>query len=304
MPSKNKLLAWIGAMRLRTLPLSLSTILTGSSFAIFEQSFKTEVFFLAILTTFFLQVLSNFANDFGDAEKGTDNQERLGPIRAVQSGDISLGEMKKAVVAMSILSLLSGLALLWVSFHDDAWMLLLFLGIGLFAIWAAIRYTAGKNPYGYRAWGDVFVWLFFGMVGVVGTYFLHTKSVSLPVFVMANAIGFWSASVLNLNNIRDLENDKACGKITLAVKLGLEKAYLYQLLLTFLAFFLASMVMVDTKGIRVSLPLIFASLLPFVFSFKALKIKPTPQSQNQALKQVALSTFAISLLVFVTFQWG
>ncbi|MFQ3575713.1 MAG: 1,4-dihydroxy-2-naphthoate octaprenyltransferase [Cytophagales bacterium] len=303
MPFKIKLKALIGAMRLRTLPLSLATIITGTALAILNYKADLTIFIFSVLTTVFLQVLSNFANDYGDGMKGTDNEKRLGPHRAVQSGIISLKEMKTAIIVTVFLSLVSGISLLAITFKEQLLGFLFFLSLGILSIWAAIRYTAGKNPYGYKAWGDFFVWLFFGIVGVLGVYFLHTKSVSAYALLMANALGFLAVSVLNMNNIRDIENDEACGKITLAVKLKFEGARIYQIILTFSAFILITITGIQTKGLIESLPLIVVSALPMLISFRVLWKQKTSKAYNNALKQISLSTFAVSILFLATVSW-
>ncbi|MCH7408227.1 1,4-dihydroxy-2-naphthoate polyprenyltransferase [Belliella sp. DSM 111904] len=218
--------AWLHAIRLRTLPLALSSILMGSILAAVQEQFKIEVFLLAALTTIFLQVLSNLANDYGDSIHGADSQSRQGPIRAVQSGIISLPEMKRAMILLAIFSLASGLTLLYYSLHD--WTLfLLFLGLGVLAIVAAITYTSGKKPYGYAGLGDLSVFIFFGLLGVSGTYFLHTLSFDWINFIPAISLGLFSTAVLNINNIRDIDSDTLAGKKSIPVRIGKHSAVAY-----------------------------------------------------------------------------
>lgn len=226
----NKRKAWLLAIRLRTLPLALSSILMGSILAGFQNTFRLEILLLAGLTTIFLQILSNLANDYGDTVHGADSPDRQGPRRAVQSGMISLAEMKKAVVLFAVISLLSGLGLLFVALED--WKLfLVFLGIGIAAIIAAITYTSGKKPYGYAGLGDISVFLFFGLVGVIGTYFLHTLSFDWSILLPAISLGLFSATVLNINNIRDIASDIKAGKKSIPVRIGKKKAVLYNWIL-------------------------------------------------------------------------
>ncbi|MFM2481913.1 1,4-dihydroxy-2-naphthoate polyprenyltransferase [Celerinatantimonas sp. YJH-8] len=229
--------AWIEAMRLRTLPVATASILLGSALAVYHHSFRSSVFVLSLVTALLLQILSNFANDYGDAVKGTDDETRVGPRRAVQSGVISLSAMKRAVLVCAGLAVLSGIALLAVSLghHWKAW--LCFIGLGIMAIIAAITYTMGRLPYGYRGFGDVSVFLFFGLLGVAGSYYLHTGSLEPAIWLPAIASGLLSAAVLNINNIRDLEPDRAAGKHTLAVRLGGKSARIYHQILIFGAFF-------------------------------------------------------------------
>lgn len=219
--------AWVVSLRLRTLPLALSTILMGSIVAAWDGAFRAEVLLWAALTTLFLQILSNMANDYGDALSGADNETRVGPQRMIQSGAISLGQMKKAIIVLVALALISGLTLLAKAFDTEYWKLLAFFLLGLAAIAAAIRYTAGKNPYGYRGLGDISVFLFFGIVGVAGSYFLHTNTWQWEVLLPASSIGLFSTGVLNLNNIRDIESDRKSGKITMVVRMGRNKALWY-----------------------------------------------------------------------------
>jgi 1,4-dihydroxy-2-naphthoate octaprenyltransferase len=214
------------AIRLRTLPLALSSILMGSFLAAFQDQFRLWVFLLAALTTIFLQILSNLANDYGDSIHGADSAEREGPIRAVQSGVISLEEMKKAMFLFGALSLISGLALLYISLQD--WKIfLLFLGLGIAAIIAAVTYTSGSKPYGYVGLGDISVFLFFGLLGVIGTYFLHSLSLDWSVILPAISLGFFSSAVLNINNIRDIKADTKAGKKSIPVRIGRKKAVIY-----------------------------------------------------------------------------
>lgn len=218
--------AWLHAIRLRTLPLALSSILMGSILAAFKDSYRLEVFILAAITTIFLQILSNLANDYGDSIHGADNQDREGPIRAVQSGIITLASMKKAMILFAFLSLVSGLSLLYISLDD--WLLFfIFLGLGILAILAAITYTSGTKPYGYAGLGDISVFIFFGLLGVSGTYFLHTLSFDWINLLPAISLGLFSAAVLNINNIRDIASDTKAGKKSIPVRIGRRAALTY-----------------------------------------------------------------------------
>ncbi|GAA0880328.1 1,4-dihydroxy-2-naphthoate polyprenyltransferase [Algoriphagus jejuensis] len=218
--------AWLHAVRLRTLPLALASILAGSFLAAWKEIFRWEILFLAALTTIFLQILSNLSNDYGDTVHGADSAERQGPVRAVQSGIITLPEMKRAMYLFGFLSLVSGLLLLYVAVQD--WKLFaLFLGLGLAAIWASITYTSGSNPYGYAGLGDISVFLFFGLLGVLGTFFLHTLSFEPLTLLIGVALGLFSAAVLNINNIRDIESDELAGKRSIPVRIGRTAAVRY-----------------------------------------------------------------------------
>ena len=206
--------------------MALSSIWMGSILAGMHQVFRWEVLLLASLTTIFLQILSNLANDYGDSVHGADSTERKGPIRAVQSGVISLAEMKKGMILFGLLSLASGIALILLSLQDPK-LLLLFLGLGILAIIAAITYTSGKNPYGYLGLGDISVFLFFGLLGVMGTFFLHSLEVKNTIWLPAISLGLFSTAVLNINNIRDIDSDTKAGKKSIPVRIGREHAVVY-----------------------------------------------------------------------------
>lgn len=229
---------WIQAARLRTLPLSISGIIMGSFIARWRMTengdvWDWKIFALALLVTLCYQVLSNFANDYGDGVKGTDQlRNQNAEARAVASGKISAKQMKTAVLVMSVISLIATVALLYVAFFPtfikEFWM---FIGLGVACILAAIGYTMGKKPYGYMGLGDIMVFLFFGLVSVGGSYFLFTKTPSWDILLPAAAVGLMSAAVLNLNNMRDIESDQLSGKKTLALRLGFKNAMLYQMFL-------------------------------------------------------------------------
>ncbi|RUA06965.1 MAG: 1,4-dihydroxy-2-naphthoate octaprenyltransferase, partial [Flavobacteriia bacterium] len=224
---------WIGAARLRTLPLSLSGIILASFLAVAGNKFNLLIFIFAVLTTVGFQVISNFANDYGDGVKGTDNKDRVGPERAIQSGDITPLQMKKAIMISTVITLIVALVLIYISFgKDNFWYSLLFFVLGIASIAAAIKYTVGRNAYGYYGMGDLFVFLFFGLLSVCGTYFLYFKNIDLTVFLPAFSIGLLSTGVLNLNNMRDAASDIKAGKNTLVVKIGnvAAKRYHYFLL--------------------------------------------------------------------------
>ncbi len=229
----SKLKLWIHAFRLRTLPLAFTSIGMGSALAYYNLSFSWSILCGAALTTLFLQILSNLANDYGDYTNGADDENRIGPTRAMQSGLITAQEMKRAILLFVILSLVSGCGLLYSAFENESisWVPVLFFVLGLACIAAAIKYTAGKNPYGYKGLGDVSVFIFFGWVGVCGTYFLMTKELTWEIFLPATTIGLFSAAVLNVNNIRDIVSDTMAGKKTLAMYLGAQYARLYHVII-------------------------------------------------------------------------
>ena len=288
--------AWISAFRLRTLPLAIAGIILGSFLAGSKNAFHWDIAGMAVLTAILLQVLSNLANDYGDFAKGTDNENRVGPERAMQSGSITEPQMKKALYLFGFLSLISGVYLLWLSFGTAKLIYALaFLIIGLMAIWAAIKYTVGKSAYGYQGLGDVFVFIFFGWVSVVGVYFLHVQTIDLAVFLPASTLGLLSAGVLNLNNTRDIVNDKESGKITLAVKLGYTNARKYQMLLFVLAIVLSS-VFTSLFGTGVWQQLYWISVIPLALVVIKTYNASSPKELDPLLKIQALSTliYAIS----------
>ncbi len=286
---------YIQAARLRTLPLSISGIIVGSAMAYSQGSFDSIIFILSILTTVGFQVLSNFANDYGDGVKGTDNEDRVGPVRAIQSGSISPRQMKNTIIITSCISMTIALYLLWYSFQDSLYNLFLFVGFAIASIIAAITYTVGKKAYGYSGFGDVFVFLFFGLLGVVGAYYLYTKEVHFLVFLPAITIGLLSTAVLNLNNLRDAVSDAKSNKNTLVVKMGVANGKRYHYLLLLCAFSVQLCYTIlnhsNWKG--------YLSLIAFIPVFRnlviVLKTKNT-QDLDPELKKVALSTFLFALL--------
>ena len=231
---------WIEAARLRTLPLSLAGIILAGFIAASYHRFDWIIFGLSVLTAILFQILSNFANDYGDGVKGTDNEDRIGPKRAIQSGIITPRQMKKAVKITGLLSFVSALVLVSYSFGWQHFYLILFyLVLGIGAIIAAVKYTVGKNAYGYFGLGDLFVLIFFGLVSVIGGTYLYSKEWDWTLIFPALSIGFLSMAVLNLNNMRDLASDIKAGKNTIPVKLGLENAKKYHMFLIILPMFLS-----------------------------------------------------------------
>nr|WP_281422221.1 1,4-dihydroxy-2-naphthoate polyprenyltransferase [Arthrospiribacter ruber] len=285
--------AWLHAIRLRTLPLALSSILMGSFLAAYHGQFIWEVFLLASLTTIFLQVLSNLANDYGDSVHGADSLDRKGPIRAVQSGVISLNEMKQAMIILGVLSFLSGLSLLYISLGD--WKLFfLFLGLGLLAIYAAVTYTSGSKPYGYIGLGDISVFIFFGLLGVAGTYFLHTLSFDLIILLPAIALGCFSTAVLNINNIRDIDSDILAGKRSIPVRIGRKAAVSYNWALILLGNLLLPVFTFYTSQWTVMLAWL---VLPFMLYIgMGIQRKKEAAELDPFLKKMAISTLIWVLL--------
>uniref|UniRef100_UPI003217E264 1,4-dihydroxy-2-naphthoate polyprenyltransferase n=1 Tax=uncultured Draconibacterium sp. TaxID=1573823 RepID=UPI003217E264 len=286
---------WLHAFRLRTLPLALSSTLLGSFIAFSHDNFSWEVCLFALLTTLFLQILSNLANDYGDAKKGTDNEERIGPQRVTQSGMVTMKAIKRMIGVFVLLSLISGSALIYFGLKQlPFYIALLFFLVGISAIYAAIKYTMGKNPYGYIGLGDVFVFLYFGLVGVCGTFFLHTGTVDPWILLPASTIGLFSAGVLNLNNLRDIDNDSKCGKKTLVVRIGAKAAKFYHLLLVVVAVVFS--VVYSIAYYESPWQYLFLITLPFLFSdIKTVMQNRVPVELNSELKKLALTTFAFAL---------
>ena len=294
-----KLAYWIKAARLRTLPLAFSCILMGASLAkICSFEFSIVKLILALLTTLFLQILSNFANDYGDGIKGSD-QFRETNDRMVQSGKISKEEMKKGIILISVLGFFSGLLLIFFSFPlEDTYKILLFLVLGVLSIVAAIKYTVGRSAYGYHGLGDLFVFIFFGIVGVFGSFFLFTQEINLLTVPGSLYIGSLSCAVLNLNNMRDIESDIKSKKQTFAVLLGKKKSKIYHYILIITAFISLIFLLINAGDI-----IYFLSVLPFLICLmNMLNVYKNKNAQDLdgELKKVALSCFITCLILYVT----
>ncbi|WP_310993785.1 1,4-dihydroxy-2-naphthoate octaprenyltransferase [Aequorivita marina] len=295
-----KLKAWVSAARLRTLPLSIAGIVTAGAAAKETAVFSWSIFLLALATTLGFQILSNFANDYGDGVKGTDNHERVGPMRAMQSGALSAKDLKVGMVITTIITLLIACWLIYVAFGGDNFLhSTLFLILGIAAIVAAITYTVGKTAYGYRALGDVFVFVFFGLLGVMGAYFLFAKNLNGYILLPALVIGFLSTAVLNLNNMRDRLADANVNKNTLAVLLGGTKVKTYHYFLLVAAFGLALAYFI-LKEVTLFQYLPLLAFIPLFIHLKTVKLNTSPPLLDPELKKVALSTFLFSVLFFAS----
>jgi 1,4-dihydroxy-2-naphthoate polyprenyltransferase len=287
---------WLSAARLRTLPLALSCIILGNSLALNAGEFSYLIFILSILTTVTLQVLSNFANDYGDFQNGADLTGRIGPVRAVQSGEISQQSMLNAIILFVILSLIVGISLLFVAFEGNFnAKFFFFLLLGIASIIAAYKYTAGKNPYGYAGLGDVSVFLFFGLVGVLGSCFLQTKTFNFINLFPAITCGLMATGVLNINNIRDIESDSKAGKKTIPMRLGKQKAIYYHAFLLIIAFVSYCFYVYFSPNVK-NAYLVIPLVLGLNFNFMKVKSLPNP---DPMLKNLALTTFVFSLLFFI-----
>lgn len=298
---------WIQAARLRTLPLSISGIIMGSFIAMWRlqnegKEWDWRIFALALLVTLLYQILSNYANDYGDGVKGTDKlRNNEAEQRAIASGKITAGQMKNAVILFSALSLIATVALLYLAFFPDFmkefWI---FIGLGIACILAAIGYTVGKKPYGYLGLGDLMVFIFFGLVSVCGSYFLFTKSFEWDVLIPAAAVGLMSAAVLNLNNMRDIESDRLSGKKSLALRLGFRSAMIYEMVLLQLPIILILVFLMmnglHTQGNYYAF-IVMILLLPLVGLRRKIMAVKEPKELDPFLKQVGIITLMMAVLL-------
>ena len=300
---------WIEAARVRTLPLSVSGIIVGSFYAMSKNMFNWNIVIFALLTTLGLQILSNFANDYGDGVKGTDNNDRVGPKRAIQSGLITPQAMKRAMVITSVITLIFAVLLIYFAFKLKKIYLLysfIFLILGMLAIASAIRYTVGKGAYGYRGYGDVFVFIFFGLVSTFGVYFMFSKEIDWLLLLPATAIGFLSVGVLNLNNMRDEESDRKSGKNTIVVKNGgvWAKKYHFFLIISAMVFVLAFMLLFDyyidaanPEEFNFDIYFFLVAYFPLTSHLITVYKNKNPKLLDPELKKLALSTFLLSVLL-------
>mgnify|MGYP003625542990 CR=1 FL=1 len=305
----NNLSIWLSALRLRTLPLAASSIIVGAGIAVNQQVFSVSIFLLSLITALLLQILSNLANDYGDSVTGADDVNRIGPERAMQTGAISHKTMKNAIIFTVALTLISGSALLFFALNDNLFSWLIFLGLGVLAIVAAITYTMGKLPYGYRALGDFAVFLFFGLLGVIGSFYLYAHSFNWLLILPASSIGLLSAAVLNINNLRDVENDSKHNKTTLVVLLGRKVAFKYHLCLVTLSPLLASYYLYRLEDTQVWHYIFLLAMSPLIKSCSALNDAIMTATKNTnaeyqslgkqfdaQLKNTAIGTFVFAML--------
>ncbi len=284
---------WIKAFRLRTLLLSMSCIGLGSFIAASRGVFNFKVTILCLTTTLFLQILSNLANDYGDTVSGIDGEHREGPQRAVQAGNITQESMKMAIIIFTLLSAVSGLSLIYGE------NLMLFLPLGFLAIVAAITYTVGKKPYGYAGFGDIAVFTFFGLVGVIGTYYLQAHNFDWKLLLPASTCGLFSTAVLNINNIRDINSDKLSGKNSVPVRLGAKNARIYHCLLLITGFLCAiAYTIIEFKTPWQLMFLVITPLL--IINAKSIVTKQKASEIDPYLKQMSITT----LIFVLTFGIG
>ena len=292
MNSKFKI--WLEAARLRTLPLSLSGIIVGNGLAYKSDRFSLVILFLSLATTIAFQVLSNFANDYGDGVKGTDNESRIGPARVLQQGLLTREELKRGIQFCAVVSLLFAFALIYVAFGtSDLLYSLIFILLGIASVISAIKYTVGTNAYGYRALGDLFVFLFFGGVSVLGSYFLQVHEFQIELILPATALGLLSVGVLNLNNMRDMHTDKQVNKITMAVLLGTSLSKAYH------AFLLIGAILTTVFYIKMDIQpayLFMIAVLPMMIHLRRVLGYTDPKKFDPELKRLALCTFLFAIL--------
>lgn len=286
---------YIQAARLRTLPLAIAGTITGNLLAYAETGvLNSVVLTLCVLTAVSLQILSNFANDYGDYKNGADTAERTDRVMA--SGKMTEMAMKRAIAALIALSLIFGISLLYVGIQTINASFFILLLMGIAGIFAAYFYTAGKRPYGYIGLGDLSVFLFFGFLAVVGSYYMQTQTINSHIWWVGAAIGLLSVGVLNVNNIRDIESDKAKNKITIPVLIGYKKSLRYQLVLLYSAvFFLTvySIFNIKLGFILVSNYLIFSMLI--YLHYEGLKRCTVRMEYNKQLKFLSLLILGMML---------
>ncbi|MBB6370166.1 1,4-dihydroxy-2-naphthoate octaprenyltransferase [Chryseobacterium shigense] len=300
---------WIKAARLRTLPLSLSGIIMGAFIAKWRLygeggTWDWKIFALALLVTLLYQILSNYANDYGDGVKGTDAKRiNEAESRAVASGKITAGQMKNAVILFSVLSFVATIALLYIAFIPDYMNeFYIFIGLGVACILAAIGYTVGKKPYGYMGLGDLFVFIFFGLVSVCGSYFLFTKTFSWDMLLPGTAVGMMSMAVLNLNNMRDIESDRLSGKNSFALRIGFRNAMIYEMILLqlpliLILIFLGINGFIQSQNYYVFIVMIL--LIPLAKLRRKIMSVKEPKELDPFLKQVGILTFTMAVLTAI-----
>ena len=297
MNSKKKLKSWIGTARLETIPLSISGIIIGSFYSFFSQKFDIIIFILALLTAISYQILSNFANDYGDGVLGTDDN-RIGPKRSIASGEISTSELKKAILINIFISVSLSYFLIKYSFGTNYYLLIIFLILSIFSVAAAIKYTMGKSPYGYKGLGDIFVFIFFGLISVMGSSFLYTLKLDFILLPIAISLGLLCVGVLNLNNIRDIENDSKMNKKTIPTRIGFKNSKIYHYTLMSIPILITFLWSANFE-ISIGYFFIIAAIFPIVFHIYRVRLAISPEKFKPLLKQLAISTFIYSILISI-----
>jgi len=288
---------WIKAIRLRTLPLAWACLTMGASLAHLAEAFDWLLYVLSVLTAFSLQIASNLANDYGDAASGLDGANRVGPARTIQAGLITKKHMKVAITVACVAALFFGLWLVYASFAE--WPnRLIFVTIGLFSIAAALKYTMGKNPYGYSGWGDLFVLIFFGWIGVGGSFYLYTGYITWIILLPSSALGLLAVAVLNVNNIRDIESDRLSGKFSIPVRIGRKRAVMYHALILALA--LGCLICFGLMANFRQFQWLFLLSVPLlVVNWRAVNSKQDAMQLDPYLRQMAITTLLIVILFVI-----
>lgn len=291
--------SWVRAFRLRTLPLAFAGTFVGSFLAAKQSIFRWEIFLFSLFTTLVLQILSNLANDYGDYSKGTDNDDRIGPARALQSGAISVDEMRRMIFFFVILSLVFGVLLVYAALtYISPIVGVFFICLGILAIFSAISYTMGKRAYGFKGLGDVFVFLFFGPVSVYGVWLLHGGAFSLTEVLPSLSMGLLSVAVLNINNLRDIDNDRNCGKNTLPVKFGFFWGKRYHVVVVLTSFVLLLLFTILTYSSVADF--LWCIVIPFVYQQVRGVFYLPSDKLDPYLKKMALTSFSVSILLWVS----
>lgn len=295
-----KLRSAIRSLRLRTLPLSLGGVVLGALLAASDFVVSPWVMVLLFLTTVFLQILSNLSNELGDVLNGTDTPDRQGPDYGIAEGGLSVSDMKRLISAIATACALSGCAMIWVSFGTlFSIRSISLLILGALAIIAAMRYTLGPSPYGYRGLGDIAVFIFFGLVSVLGGYYVCAHTIISPMLILpAAAVGFFSVGVLNVNNIRDMKTD-SINRVTVAIKLGLKGSRIYQTVLIALGWIL----LVCFTAVYKPSPWHYLFLI--VFPLHLIHLKGIWSRKEKALDPMlpllVMSTFLLCLILGISF---
>jgi len=295
----NQIDPYLQAARLRTLPLSLSSTIVGNAMAYYFGVFHLSIFLMTLGVVILLQILSNYANDLGDSEKGTDNVDRIGPKRTIQAGLFSHDEMKRNINIIIGLTLASGIGLIIMS-NLLWWERILLFILGLSSIFAAVAYTRGHFSYGYKGLGDLSVFIFFGLLGVLGSMYLNLHFVNNAAILPAIGVGLLSVAVLHLNNMRDRIEDQKSKKMTLAVKIGRENGRIYFLLLILFAIIFWASYVFTQNSINWFSYLYWIGFLPLLLILKRFFSIREDSGFDALLKPTALTTFLLSVLFFIS----
>jgi 1,4-dihydroxy-2-naphthoate polyprenyltransferase len=305
---------WIKAARPKTLPLAATGILLGSAIAYNHHLFQLTILISGLTTAILLQILSNFANDYGDFKKGTDALAAR-KDRMLTNGEISEKSMLKAIWIVVILTFISGITLLMVSGLRPDSTFILYTLLGIISIAAAIKYTMGKFAYAYKGLGDLFVFIFFGLVAVCGIFYLYTGVINLECIFSGIGLGLLATAVLNINNIRDIDSDKLSGKITIPVRLGISKAEKYHtllcivgsgfIILTFLRLLQAELIKVPVLEYIMVIAVFFPSIILLIKHQQRLKYLIQEKLQNQLTSQYnrELKNLSLTILSIAAIYW-